>query len=494
MRNIVLFIFLFFYVDLFSQDSDAEIQIINFNSSVSYVSGSSVSVHLDPSGIFDFVNAADLNDDLNNSFILELSGPGGNFDNPTVLNIANDFYTSLINGVLPDNLVAGEYKLRIRSTQPELVEETEFFTVINSAINSTPSLSSNIESNSSYTQCLNDNVNLINPFFGSYNQNYNSLSGDMPSSNKFFTVTPTSDQSSIEVNIIDVSDGSSVTLNPISGTVYQIPENLSVGTYNIQVHETTSEGFSTFFSSAFIFHTSATIFGNASSETVCVGAEVTFNIDVGDLGIGSNSMGSYYIISFGDGSEDLILTQAQLLELYSDPINPITHIFDEASCTANGNSSFLVSFKLFNKGVDTQCENYSQNGLGASKDIATAEAPDAQFELAAEQCINEDILVNNTTIPGSYPTTTGECAGNVNYDWQVKKPSFSDFLPVSLLNNSWVSGENLIIPAADVDEIGCWEIRLIAVNPAACLSESQFIGTILKTFRRQILVLLGICV
>ena len=478
MRNIILFIFLFFYVNLFSQESDAEIQIINFNSSVSYVSGSSVSVHLDPSGIFDFVNAADLDDDLNNSFILELSGPGGDFDNPTVLNIANDFYTSLINGVLPDNLAAGEYKLRIRSTQPELVEETEFFTVINSSIDSTLSLSSNIESNSSYTQCLNDNVNLINPFFGSYNQNYNSLSGDMPSSNKFFTVTPTSDQSSIEVNIIDVSDGSSVTLNPISGTVYQIPENLSVGTYNIQVHETTTEGFSTFFSSAFIFHTSATIFGNASSETVCVGAEVTFNIDVGDLGIGSNSMGSYYIISFGDGSEDLILTQAQLLELYSDPINPITHIFEEASCTANGNSSFLVSFKLFNKGVDTQCDNYSQNGLGASKDIATAEAPDAQFELAAEQCINEDILVNNTTIPGSYPTNTGECAGDVNYDWQVKKPSFSDFLPVSLLNNSWVSGENLIIPTTDVDEIGCWEIKLIAVNPAACLSESQYVGII----------------
>ena len=250
MRNIILFILLFSNLNLLSQGSNADIQIIDFNSNVSYVSGSSVSVHLNPSGIFDFVNAADLDDNLNNSFILELSGPGGDFDNPVVLNTANDFYTSLINGVLPDNLVAGEYKLRIRSTHPELFEETEFFTVVNSSINSTPSLSSNIESNSSYTQCLNDNVNLINPFFGSYNQNYNSLSGDMPSSNKFFTVIPTSDQSSIEVTIIDVSDGSSVTLNPISGTVYQIPENLSVGTYNIQVHETTTDGFSTFFSSA----------------------------------------------------------------------------------------------------------------------------------------------------------------------------------------------------------------------------------------------------
>ena len=198
MRNYILLIFLvFILVNLFTQGVDAEIEIISFNSSVSYASGSSVSVHLDPSGVFDFVNAADLDDDLNNSFILELSGPGGDFNNPIVLNIANDFYTSLINGVLPEDLVPGEYKLRIRSTQPEIIEETEFFTVNNSTINSTPSLSSNIESNSSYTQCLNDNVNIINPFFGSYNQNYNSVSGDMPS-NKFFTVTPTSNQSSID--------------------------------------------------------------------------------------------------------------------------------------------------------------------------------------------------------------------------------------------------------------------------------------------------------
>ena len=217
---------------------------------------------------------------------MELSGPGGDFSDPIVLSTANDFYTSLLNGTLPADLASGEYKLRIRSTQPESIQETDFFTVDNSTSNSAPLLSSNIESNSSYTQCLNDNVNVINPFFGSFNQNYNSLSGDMPSSNKFFTVTPTSELNTIEVNIIDLSDGSSVSLNPISGNVYQIPENLSVGTYNIEVQETSPEGYSTFFSSAFIFHTSATIFGNASSETVCVGAEVTFNIDVGDLGIG----------------------------------------------------------------------------------------------------------------------------------------------------------------------------------------------------------------
>ena len=474
MKGILKIIFLF----IFSISIGQNINIVSFDSSADYNPGSGVSVHLNPTGIFAFENISNLQDSNNNSFILEISAPGGDFSNPRELNTAYDFYTSLMNGTLPEDLISGQYKLRIRSTQPVSVQETDFFTVNNTTTNSPPSFTSNISPNSSYTECLNDGSNLVNPFFGSYNQNYNSVSGDMPSGNKFFTVSPTSDQNTIEVTLIDLSDGSAVTLTPIAGAVFQIPETLTVGTYNIEVKETSPDGFSTFFSSAFVFHTSATIFGNASSETVCVGTEVTFNIDVGDLGTGSNSMGSYYIISFGDGSEDLILTQAKLLQLYSDPVNPITHVFQQASCTNSGGTSYSVSFKLFNKGINAQCDNYSQNGLGSSKDIATAEAPQSQFDLALEQCSSEDIEVTNTTIAGSYPTATGDCDGQVNYSWQVKKPSFTDFLPVSLLNNSWVVGENLIIPAADVDEVGCWDIKLISVNPAACLEESQITGTI----------------
>ena len=112
---------------MFSKGVDPEIEIINFNS-VSLCFRFFCINSFNPSGVFDFVNAADLDDDLNNSFILELSGPGGDFNNPIILNTANDFYTSLINGVLPEDMVPGEYKLRIRSTQPELIEETEFFT------------------------------------------------------------------------------------------------------------------------------------------------------------------------------------------------------------------------------------------------------------------------------------------------------------------------------------------------------------------------------
>ena len=77
----------------------------------------------------------------------------------------------------------------------------------------------------------------------------------------------------------------------------------------------------------------------------------------------------------------LVYTQAELLDLYTDPVDPITHVFDQPSCSANGNSSFIVSKEiittrdLVNSSNDPQCGSYVQNGLGASKEIATAESP-----------------------------------------------------------------------------------------------------------------------
>ena len=467
----------------FSQSID----IVSFNSSNEYCPGGGVSLHINPTGIFTLENAGNLQDSANNSFILEISGPGGDWSNPTILNTVYDFYTPLINGTLPADLASGDYLLRVRSTQPAITSaSTSSFTVGDcnaSEISEIPSVTTNMDSNSNFTQCLNDEGKLINPFIGSMNQNYNSLSGSMPSSYQFFTVNPTNSNNTISVELIDVLNGTTTTVSAISGNIYQIPADLPVGTYNFEVTETDSSGNVSVFSYTFLFHTSATIFGNASSETVCVGEEVTFTVDISNLGIGSNYMGSYYIINFGDGSAPLVYTQAELLDLYTDPVDPITHVFDQPSCNANGSSSFIVSKKLYNKGLvnssnDPQCGSYTQNGLGASKEIATAESPQAQFNLNPEQCINEDIEAINTTIPGSYPTSSGACAGEVNYDWQVKKPSFSDFLPVSLLNPSWVVGDDLLIPASDVDEVGCWEIKLIAVNPAACLAESVYTDTV----------------
>ena len=297
-----------FCVFSFSQSID----IVSFNSSNEYCPGGGVSLHINPTGVFTLENAGNLQDSANNSFILEISGPGGDWSNPTILNTVYDFYTPLINGTLPADLASGDYLLRVRSTQPAITSaSTSSFTVGDcnaSEISEIPSVTTNMDSNSNFTQCLNEDANIINPYIGSMNQNYNSLSGSMPSSYQFFTVNPTDSNNTISVTLIDVENGTSTAVSAISGNIYQIPADLPVGTYNFEVTETDSSGNVSVFAYTFLFHTSATIFGNASSETVCVGEEVTFSVDISNLGIGSNYMGSYYVINFGDGSSPLIYT------------------------------------------------------------------------------------------------------------------------------------------------------------------------------------------
>ena len=480
MRIRLTILFVFICVLSFSQS----INLVSFNSDDTYTAGSGISVHINPTGVFELTNPANLQDASNNSFILELSGPGGDFTNPTELSIVYDFYTPLINGVLPSALSAGEYKLRIRSTQPALSVETDLFTVNDSSYDSVLTVESSINSDTFFSECLNDGSNTTNPFTGSMNQTYSALTTNIPISYKFFTVTPSNQVNSISVKLIDIESGSATTILPYINNTYEIPDNLAVGTYNFEVKETDADGNVSVFSYTFLFHTNTTVFGNLSSETVCVGEEVFFSVDISDLGITNNFMGSYYVINFGDGSTPLTLTQAELLARYgSTPADPITHIFNQPSCNATGSSSFEVSKKLYNKGVNPtgsspECESYTPNGNGTTKDVATAETPQAEFNLNPEQCLDEDIRAINATIAGSYPTANGSCAGEVNLTWEVKKPSSDDFVLAFLLNSNWLVGDDLIIPASDIDEPGCWEIKLSAQNPSGCLEEDTEIKTV----------------
>ena len=107
MRNFILFVFFLLPFSLFSQQSDAEIEIIHFNSNVSYASGSSISIHINPKGVYD----------INNEFSLEISNVGEDFTaGSSTINTVQDFYIPLMTASLPNNLDAGQYKLRIRAS------------------------------------------------------------------------------------------------------------------------------------------------------------------------------------------------------------------------------------------------------------------------------------------------------------------------------------------------------------------------------------------
>ena len=163
MRNFILFIFFLLPLSLFSQQSDAEIQIVHFNSNVSYASGSSISVHINPKGLYD----------INNEFSLEISNVGEDFTSgSTTIKTIEDFYIPLMTASLPDNLDPGQYKLRIRASLGlqaggDLTDSNDYSDILSSELDLTlvdsqsiseTTISSTVITNDNFFNCLSSNT------------------------------------------------------------------------------------------------------------------------------------------------------------------------------------------------------------------------------------------------------------------------------------------------------------------------------------------------
>ena len=164
MKKVLLNVLLFlFSIICFSQSID----LVRFDNTQTYTPGSGVSMHINPTGIFVLDDPSNLSANTNNSFILELSAAGGSFATTTNLGSVDDFYTPLMNGVIPSGTASGEYKLRVRSTNPVTTVESGTFTIDASASSSLPTATTTMGVNTNYFECLNDGSNTINPYFGS---------------------------------------------------------------------------------------------------------------------------------------------------------------------------------------------------------------------------------------------------------------------------------------------------------------------------------------
>ena len=277
-KYFLLFFWLLISSSLFSQQTEAEIEIVYFNSSAIYAPGSGVSVHIDPKGVYELIDTenddglileSDLQNNQNNRFVLELSTAGGSFDNPTTLTTVHDFYTPLINGIIPSNLSAGNYKLRIRATKGVIFDsdynptgsysqpfvETPLFTIESSSETFTNfSLSSTLNDNSDTYDCIDLDLNTANPHFGSVTVASPDLSTNQGVPGGIIRVIPSGllDDSTYNVKILGISNSSyNETLEitqPALGAAYiQLPD-LNVGTYNLEIEEINSNGKSNFVS------------------------------------------------------------------------------------------------------------------------------------------------------------------------------------------------------------------------------------------------------
>ena len=283
MRNFILFFFFLYSFSLFSQQFEADIEIVYFNSSASYAKGSGVSIHINPKGVYKLsdinldgeISEAEINNVLNNSFILQLTDSQGNYIQD--LSQVNDFYTPLINGDLPNNLSPGDYRLRVKATHAKIYNDngtsvidtgateevfvsSEIFTVIEGDIENDISFYSQLteEINASSFECTNENINRVNPQFGALSVQQNSGTSAFMYNNGGpdgfdllnFGIVNSESSKTYNVNLINISDGSIVSLNEISDFLYQIPAfdnddndqngseiDLDVGTYIVEIEE-----------------------------------------------------------------------------------------------------------------------------------------------------------------------------------------------------------------------------------------------------------------
>ena len=460
----ILLLSCFFALTSFNLYSQ-QINLIRFNNSASYTPGSGVSVIINPTGVFD----------LNNQFVLELSNPGGAFTSPTVLNTLNDFYVPAINGVLPNSLAAGTYKLRVRSTNPVMIVETNSFNVINGGAIQAPKAESTITANSNFINCINCNNEFT--IFGSLNRSDVATVGsgggngiNVPQ--RDILICGYDNNFTYTINLTSKIDVPTPSINttsiPHTNGVFTLPTSLGIGTYIFEIQKSNVNSTSVY-SIVFLFHGNATSLGNSSSEQICVNENVTFAIDKTITGIGRNYYGSKYSINFGDGTI-IEYTHAQLLEL-----STIDHTYTTVSCNET-NGSYLIEKDLFNKGINNACSTYNLNGNGVAKNVNTSSPPTANFEIPSKQCINTNIFADNTTIPGSYGSNG--CLNEVLYYWYYKRPGETSFTTVPS-SSPWINSTfDLTIPSSIVTLPGCWEIKLLAVNPDFCQIVSEMIKTI----------------
>ena len=92
--------------------------------------------------------------------------------------------------------------------------------------------------------------------------------------------------------------------------LFNIPEDLPIGTYTIEVHEI-FDSFSSISSFAFIWHTNTKTLSNLDDESICVGSPVGYIIptDIDNGGVGNNYLGSRYSLDFGDGTNPEVFTR-----------------------------------------------------------------------------------------------------------------------------------------------------------------------------------------
>lgn len=429
------------FILFFTAISGQSIQVLRFNNTPSYVPGSGVSVHFKPN-LFT----------IGNVFTLQLSDAAGNFITPVNIGTVTDFFVPVINGVIPAGTPAGNnYRLRIVGSAGNIISTpTNTFRIIAGTTPAPPAIDEVFPVVMS-AKCL-GNSN----FFGFLNMQSGASSQKMS-----FVIKDYDPAISWAVNLIN-STGAISTALPVNTGNVEIG-SLPIGYYTLEIVKT-QNSVTSIFSYIVLVARNGTGLTNLSSEQVCTGSPVEFRID----GINDNYPGSKYTINYGDGTAPATYTHDALM------VNPLlSHVFTQPTCNSpnsttdpnNNNKAFAVDLQLLNKGLASNCTDYSTNSQKKSF-VNASTPPQADFNVPQAVCNNTGITAINTSVGGYYGNGAA-CLRSMVSTWQYKKPSSTTYINAP---SSWINPAtgDLSIPANIVDERGCWTLKIQVQNPDGC--------------------------
>jgi hypothetical protein len=418
------------------------IQLIRFDNSLPYAAGSGVSVHFKPN-LFR----------IGNGFTLQLSDASGSFANPKNIGTVTDYFAPVINGIIPGGTPAGNnYQLRIVASNPGYTSAaTNAFTISGSPGITKPAIGT-LNSPNLQVKCLAENM------FGYLNIPTNGTSQTMP-----FVVQGYDPADTYTMNLVN-SSGSVVSVLTVNSSGGVTIPSMAIGYYVIELVKVRN-GVASAFSYIVLVERDGTGLLNLSSEHVCTGMVVKFEVENIDF----NYPGSQYKISYGDGSVMETYTHDSLM------VNPyLEHTFSTPTCNAsstlNINGSFVVDFELYNKGLASTCSGYTSNSTKKAT-VNASTPPVANFTVPSYVCQTAGIRATNTTIGGYYGSGT-TCKRDFYSTWQYKKPSSPDYV---YADANWVTPVtgHLNIPVSEVTEAGCWMLKLEVQNPDGCQQYQQ---------------------
>lgn len=425
------------------------IQLMRFDNSLPYAAGSGVSVHFKPN-LFK----------PGNTFTLQLSDAAGNFGSPKNIGTVSEFFAPVINGMIPAGTpVGGNYKLRVVGNNPGVISAVTDPFSIAAGIATTASSISKVLPAAMPIKCLTEGF-----MFGYLDRDANGSSPPMSFEIDGYNTTNTTYNAKLITSAGAVQATLGINTNGIV-TVGVLP----LGYYVVEIAKTTG-GITTVFSYIVLVERNGTGLTNLSSELVCTGSPVQFKVE----GISDNYPGSLYKVVYSDNSGNVITYTHDSLMANAY----FSHTYTSPTCSSSGavpdpantnNRAFSVDLQLYNKGLSSQCIDFTSNSR-TTKFVNASTPPVARFNVAPAICQSSKILATNTSIPGSYGRGV-TCKTDFLSTWQYKKPSSADY---EYAPDSWVDGitGTLTIPASEVTEAGCWMLRLEVQNPEGCTNIS----------------------